>query len=98
MTTYGVAVDYEYSSTHKRERLTVWSPPWFSVFEAEGYSLPKGDGYMLTTYNGDKVRVTCQAPRTGENYQEVDKAISDALNAHHKARGDKTLAEALAEH
>jgi hypothetical protein len=92
MTVYGVIVDYDYSSTHKRERLTVWSPPWMSVFEAEGYSLPHGGGYMLTTYNGDKVRVSCPAPRTAENYTTVDAAISAALNAHFSTNGTVTLA------
>jgi hypothetical protein len=87
MTVYGVTTDYEYSATHKRHRLMVWSPPWFSVFEAEGYSLPNGKGYMLTTYNGDKVRVSCPAPRNSNNYEAVDAAISDALNAHHAAIG-----------
>lgn len=83
MTTYGVTTDYDYNASHKRDRVQVWSPPWMSTWEAEGYSLPRGDGYMLTTYNGDKVRVTCPTPRSHENYQIVDQAISDALNAHY---------------
>lgn len=80
---YGVSTDYDYNASHKRDRITVWSPPFASTYEAEGYSLPGGDGYMLTTYNGDKVRVTCPTPRTDETYEAVDKAVSDALNAHH---------------
>lgn len=86
-TSYGVAQDYEYSATHKRERIQVWSGPFMSVWEAEGYSLPKRNGYMLTTYNGDKVRVSTPL-RRDDNYREVDSAISDALNRHHEARGD----------
>jgi hypothetical protein len=82
MTHYGVMEDYDYNQTHKRERLTIWSGPFASVLEGEAYSLPKGDGYMITTYHGDKIRVECPTPRTDENYQKVDKAISDALNQH----------------
>lgn len=48
---------------------------------------------MLTTYNGDKVRVTCRAPRTDANYVEVDNAISDALTAHYEATGVSRLIE-----
>lgn len=88
---YGVTTDYEYSATHKRERINVWSGSFFSTWEAEGYSLPRGDGYMLTTYNGDKVRVSCPAPRTDENFRVVDAAISDALTKHHEQRGAVTV-------
>ena len=80
---FGVATDYEYALDHKRGRLTVWSGPFMSVLEAEAYSLPKGDGYMLHTYNGDKVRVTCPVPRDESNYQEVDKLIDDAMKAYY---------------
>lgn len=80
---YGIAIDYDYSATHKRQRLTVWSGPFASVWEADALSLPKNDGYMLTTYTGNKVRVTCPAPRDDENYREVDRAISDALETHY---------------
>lgn len=82
MTHFGIIVDEEYNATHKRNRITVWSGPFASVLEAEGLSLPKGDGYMLTTYHGDKVRVECSVERTDENYQEQDAAINKALNEH----------------
>lgn len=82
MTHYGVMTDYEYSDTHKRDRITVWTGPFASVYVAEGFSLPKGNGYMLTTYNGDKVRVTCPAPRTDATYQVTDAAIQEALSKH----------------
>lgn len=88
---FGVATDYEYTATHKRERITVWSGAFYSVFEAEGYSLPGGRGYMLTTYNGDKVRVTCAAPRTEANYLEADSAVSAALTEHYASIGAVTL-------
>lgn len=87
MPSYGITQDYEYSATHKRDRLMIWSGPFFSVFESEAYTLPKADGYMLTTYNGDRVRVSCPAPRNEDNWQEVDKALGEALEAHYKAIG-----------
>ena len=96
MTVYGITTDYEYTSTHQRERLLVWSPPFFSVFEGEALSLPNGAGYMVTTYNGDKVRVACPSPRTDANYQEVDDAIGAALNAHHTAKEAAYVAEKTA--
>lgn len=85
-TRFGVTTDYEYSATHSRDRLEVWSGPFFSVWEATGLSLPRGGGFMLTTYNDDKIRVTCPARRTSANYEEVDAAISAALNAHYAKR------------
>lgn len=76
----------EYDPTPSgRQRLTVWSPPFASVLEAHALELPRRDGYMLTTYNGDKVRVTCPSPRTADNYDAVDDAITTALAAHYDA-------------
>lgn len=84
-TRYGIATDYEW--TGKRDRLIVWSGSFMSTFEAEGIELPKGDGYMLTTYNdGDKVRVTCPTPRNEHNYLEVDAAINSAMNDYEAKR------------
>jgi hypothetical protein len=88
---YGTMTDYEYGADHKRERVVVWSGTFRDTFEADGLSLPKGAGYMLTTYNGDKVRVACPSPRDESNYQEVDEAIDKALTAHHLERGDSQL-------
>ena len=84
MTHYGVTTDYEYGTDHKRDRIVVWSGPFYSVYEGEGYSLPNDDGYMITTYNNDKVRVMCPTPRTGDNYEIVDSAIQEALDKHYK--------------
>lgn len=90
-TRYGVATDYEWAG--KRDRLVVWSGSFMSTFEAEGIELPKGDGYMLTTYNdGDKVRVSCPTPRDESNYEQVDVAINAALNAYERKRGSVKLA------
>ncbi len=80
---YGVTTDYDRNEGRKRDHLTVWSGPFSSVYEASGVSLPRGDGYMLTTYNGEKVRVACPTPRSEDNYREVDQAVTDALRAHY---------------
>jgi hypothetical protein len=84
MTHFGMIEDYDYNLTHKRHRMTIWSGPFASVREGEAYSLPRNDGYMIRLEYGDRVRVSCPAPRTAENYLEVDKAINDALNEHFK--------------
>lgn len=80
MTRFGVTEDYEYSASHKRHKMLVWSGSFMSVFEAVALSLPKSDGYMLTVYGGDKVRISCPAPRNSDNWQQVDAAINEALN------------------
>lgn len=90
---YGVTEDYEYDATHKRHRIRVWEGPWMSVGVADGYELPKGDGYMLTTYNGDKVRVTCPVIRTDENYKQMDAAINSALNEHFRTNGSVQMTD-----
>ena len=46
---------------------------------------------MLRTYNGDRVRVTCPIVRTDENYEQVDRAINDALVAHFEKIGVRGL-------
>jgi hypothetical protein len=76
---YGVMEDYDYTSTHKRERLVIWSGAFASVREGEAYTLPKGDGYMVTLEYGGKVRVSCPTPRTDANYLEVDTKINETL-------------------
>ena len=79
MTRFGVTTDYERNAVLKRDYLRVWSGPFYGVHEADGVSLPKGDGYMLTTCSGDKVRVVCPTPRNDENFAQIDAAISEAL-------------------
>jgi hypothetical protein len=93
---YGVMTDYDRNDGRKRDYLRVWSGPFYSVWEADGVSLPRGDGYMLTTYNGERVRVTCPTPRTDENYREVDAAIDAALRAHYRNAGPTLLEAAQA--
>lgn len=82
MSDYGVRTEYEMNLGRKRDYLTVWSGSFFSVYEASGVSLPKMDGYSLTTYNDDRLTVRCPAPRNEYNYREVDAAISKALDKH----------------
>jgi hypothetical protein len=95
MTHYGLIEDYEYNATHKRKRYTIWSGPFASVREGEMYSLPKGDGFMITLEYGDKIRVTCPVERTDETYVEQDKAINDALNAYYAPQTPKERLEYL---
>lgn len=80
MTYYGVMKDYDYSDSHKRELLTIWSGPFAGIYEGRALSLPKGDGYMITTYYGEKIRVSCLTPRTEATYEEIDAAINVAVN------------------
>lgn len=88
----GVMSDYDYNGTHKRERLTLWSGAFASVYEGEAYSLPRGDGYMITLEYGGKIRVTCPTtPRTDENYLEIDEALRVAMNAYFLATHATTL-------
>ena len=58
MTAYGITTDYEYSSTHKRERLTIWSPPFFSVFEGDAEACP---GRLWSPQDGS-VTTLCVPP------------------------------------
>jgi hypothetical protein len=81
---YGITTDHEYNETHKRERLTIWSGGFSSDYEGEAYTLPKGDGYMVTLDHmtwTERVRVTCPTPRTDDTYVEIDAAINKAINA-----------------
>lgn len=93
MTAMGVRTEYEMNSSRKRDYLTVWSGSFCSVYEAIGVSLPKMNGYMLTTYNDDRVKVTCPAPRSESNCLEVDAAITKALSEHYARIGASSVNE-----
>jgi len=82
MNTYSIATDYEYTETHKRERLSIWSGAFASDYEGEAYSRPRG--WTIRPYYGlgDVIRVDGPNRRTDENYPEVDRLISDALEAY----------------
>jgi hypothetical protein len=69
----------EYTPTFGRQNLTLWSGPFSSTFEGTARELPNHNGFMVALTYGSKVRVECDAPRTSDNYQEVDAAICDAV-------------------
>lgn len=71
----------EYAPKFGRQRLTLWGGSFASDHYGDALELPKRDGYMVTLYDGRKVRVTCETPRTEENYLSVDAAISEAVTA-----------------
>ena len=94
MANLGVRTEYEMNRHRKRDYLTVWSGSLYSVYEAIGVSLPGMNGYMLTTYNDDRVKVTCPAPRSESNYAEVDEAVTKALSEHYARVGSATVLDA----
>lgn len=85
----------EETKSTKRETITVWSGSFMSTFEAEGYANHGAKTYSLTTYNGDAVPARLPegvtAPRTNENFHQIDAAISDALSRHYAQIGAVTL-------
>lgn len=92
MTHYGYTEDYEYNATHKRIYFTIWSGPFMSTWEADGYATPGAKQVTLNTYaQTEKVVVKLPDgvtfPRTGKNYEAIDAAISAALNEWEQKRG-----------
>ncbi len=83
---FGIIKDYDYSATHKRERLTIWAGMFDSEYIGEAYSMPKRDGYRIFLEYGDTVNVYCPHGRDDDNYQEIDKAINDALNVYRQGK------------
>ena len=69
----------EYTTTFGRQSLTVWSGAFASDYIASALELPKRNGFMVTLYDGRKIRVQCPAPRTEKNFHQVDDAISAAI-------------------
>lgn len=71
----------EYTPKFGRQVLTLWSGWFYSDFEGTAVELPNHDGFMLTVDHftwAHKVRVSCESPRTDENYERVDAAIETA--------------------
>lgn len=64
-----------------RQTLTLWSGAFASTYEGHAVALPRNDGFMVHLDYRDSIRVTCPAPRSESNYQEVDAAINTALNS-----------------
>ena len=86
-----IGVRDEYAPKFGRQVLTLWSGAFASNFDGTAVELPKHDGFMVTIDHflwSHKVRVTCESPRTEENYERVDAAIEAAFTAaeaaHHK--------------
>lgn len=78
-TRYGVMTDYEYEG--KRTHLTIWSGPFYSQYEGEAYSRPKGWTIKLD-YIDEPIRVDGPNTRNETNYEKVDALISEAIKAH----------------
>lgn len=76
-----IGIRDEYAPTFGRQNLTLWEGAFLSDYVGHAHELPRGDGFMVTTYSGRKVRVSCPAPRTAENYQAVDEAIASAVRS-----------------
>lgn len=92
MTRYGYTEDYEYNATHKRIYFTIWSGPFMSTWEADGYATPGAKQVTLNTYaQTNKVVVKLPDgvtfPRTDKNYEAIDAAINAALNEWEQKRG-----------
>lgn len=78
-----LSVRDEYTPKFGRQTLTLWSGAFASDFAGQAMELPSHDGFMVTfdyVAVTEKVRVSCESPRTGENYQHVDAAIQEAFD------------------
>lgn len=93
-TTYEVRAEYDWYTAYTTS-LTVWEGGMFSTWTATAERVRNGARtFTLHTYAGDephnRVRVRLPEgitmPRTDQNYEQIDAAISDALNAWEKAR------------
>lgn len=80
--TIRISVRDEYAPRFGRQTLTLWSGAYASDFEGDAMELPRHDGFMLTI-GGRKIRVTCDAPRTEDNFAQVDAAINATLGKAH---------------
>jgi hypothetical protein len=83
-----IAVKDEYRPRFGRQLLSLWSGPFASEYEGFATELPKHDGFMLDIPYQIKVRVECPAPRTQENYEQVDAAIDAAFQQAEKEHRD----------
>ena len=92
MTRYGVM---DHGGAARSAPLSVWSGPFMSTREADGRAVIGARQITLTVYSGDKVIVRlpdgATFPRTPENFEAIDAAISKALNEYEKARGSVQL-------
>ena len=94
MTCYGITHDDEYRHgliEHKRDRLEIWSGPFYHTREADIFTRDGAKSATGYDYSGEKFRVTLPEgvtfPRTDENYEQIDAAISAAYEAHNARLG-----------
>lgn len=78
-----IGVRDEYRLRFGRQVLTVWSGEFCSDYEATAVELPLHDGFMVTVSATHRFRVHCPAPRTSDNFEQVDAAIQAAFTTHH---------------
>jgi hypothetical protein len=77
-----VSVRDDYAPRFGRQVLSLWGGGFASDYGGQAWELPAHDGFMVSLdYGSARVRVTCPAPRTDENYQAVDAAIGEAYAA-----------------
>lgn len=70
----------EYAPTFGLQNLTLWDGALADVFTGTARELPNHDGFMVTLWpTCRKIRVECPAPRTDENFHDVDDAIRTAI-------------------
>ena len=97
-THYGIRTEYE-ERTEDRDRITAWSGAFMSTFEAKGTARTGSTFYTMYDYSGKRFRVNLPegvtAPRTDENYEQIDRAISERYAAHNRALGRIVAGEAL---
>lgn len=74
-----IGVRDEYAPTFGRQNLTLWSGPFYSVFEGWARELPNHNGFMVAIEYGPTIRVECPSPRDADNYEQVDTAIRNAI-------------------
>lgn len=70
-----IGVRDEYAPTFGRQNLTLWSPPFASVYEGSAHELPGHNGFMVQMQYGPKFKVECESPRDDANWMRVDDAI-----------------------
>jgi hypothetical protein len=74
-----ISVRDEYAPRFGRQALTLWSGAFAEDYEGEALELPRHDGFMVHLDDGRTFRVTCESPRTEDNYLRVDAAIATSV-------------------
>lgn len=92
-----VANDYNYSRTHKRQRLTLWlGDGTAATYIGEAFNRPKGwTLYLDLRVRTEVVRLdTEHADRTDTNFRALDKLIEEAVEKHYQSPNDLDPAHA----